>query len=493
MTNEFATILKNMAEIDRNKTYTTNGAVALSSTTSALVDLFGVIGATRNRTEDEIGRMVLNAAKEDLETTLKIIFYARDVRGGLGERRAFRVAIETLAYHYPESVAKNLKWFGVFGRFDDWYCLVGTPCETAMWRAMSEQFETDLYMYRQEEPISLLAKWIKTPDASSQNTRMLGVVTARQLGYTVYEFKRLLRQLRKYLKVVEADMCANRWSAIDYESVPSRAGMLYKNAFRKHDEDRYERYIDAVQCGEKKINAATLFPYDIVEKFMYNKVENDRTLEAQWKALPNYVDGENNFLVMADTSGSMWGRPMATSVGLALYFAERNRGPWRDLFMTFESHPSFVKINRKDSLAKKVKEAMSADWGGSTNLEAALLRILFAAQENDVKQEDMPASLIIITDMEFDNCVAQSRSWETFYQTMERRFNNAGYKIPNIVFWNVNSVKDTYHADANHRGVQLASGQSPSVFKTLVGSMGLTPFEYMMSVINVERYAVIKA
>ena len=288
-------------------------------------------------------------------------------------------------------------------------------------------------------------------------------------------------------------MCANRWSAIDYESVPSRAGMLYKNAFRKHDEDRYERYIDAVQCGEKKINAATLFPYDIVEKFMYHRTENDRTLEAQWKALPNYIDGENNFLVMADTSGSMYGRPMATSVGLALYFAERNRGPWRDLFMTFESHPSFVKINRKDSLAKKVKEAMSADWGGSTNLEAALTRILFAAQENDVRQEDMPASLIIITDMEFDSCVAQSRSWETFYQTMDRRFNNAGYEIPNIVFWNVNSVKDTYHADANHRGVQLASGQSPSVFKTLVGSMGLTPFEYMMSVINVERYAVIKA
>lgn len=491
--NTFAEMMKNLAQNDRVLTKTTNGATALSTTNSALVDLFGTIGAMRHYKEDDIIQKVKAAMAEDPVLTLKMLFYARDVRGGLGERRVFRIAIHYLAVMYSEYVKKVIPFIGFYGRFDDLYELLDTSCEDAMWSYMSAQFKDDLNKMKEGEPISLLAKWIKTPDASSQRTRYLGIVTAKKLGYTVYEFKRLLRKMRKYLRVVERQMSANLWSGIDYEIVPARAAMLYRRAFARHDEIRYRAYIDKVSAGKAKINAATLYPYDIVERIWHNGSYEDRqVLEAQWKSLPNYVEGENNVLIMADVSGSMWGRPICTSIGLAIYFAERNKGAYKDLFLTFSERPQFVKIDPTKSLYEKIRNAEQADWGNNTNLASAFDRILDLAVRNNISQKDLPKSLIIITDMEFDRCVSNARSWETFYESMSRRYREAGYILPNVVFWNVNSVQDTFHADANRRGVQLVSGQSTAVFKTLMGSVDKTPYEYMLYVLDDERYSIIE-
>ena len=488
--NEFATMLKYAGGLDDVRSTTLNGAPALSSTLNALVDLFGVMGAMRNRSERDICEMVEKAVREDPLLTLKMVFYARDVRGGLGERRFFRIAMYYLANSYPNYVKKNIHLFAEYGRYDDLYCLIGTLCEQEMWAYMKSTFEADIVNMKAGREVSLLAKWIKTPDASSQKTRQLGILTAQKLGYSVYEFKRLLRKLRKYIRIVEAQMSAQNWAEIDYKAVPARAAMIYRNAFNRHDEERYQQYLEDVAAGKSKINASTLYPYDIVEKILYQN-EDSIVLQAQWDALPNYIEGENNFLVMADVSGSMSGRPMATSIGLALYFAERNKGAYHNLFMTFSEAPQIVNVIGK-TLADKVRNAKRENWGRNTDLNRAFERILHIAKENHVPQNELPKSLIIISDMEIDSALGWNFEWDTFYDRWERKFADAGYKIPNIVFWNVNAMQNTFHADSTKRGVQLCSGQSASTFKTLLNSIDMTPVEYMLFVLSNIRYSEIR-
>ena len=320
----------NFAEAARNNsiyTHTENGAFALNTTGDARLDLFAVIGALRGAEKERISRLFSEAYRQDPLFATKIAFYGRDVRGGLGERDTFRTILREMAVHHPEALRPNLDLVGVYGRFDDLYCLIGTPMEAEMWAAMKNQFEEDRRNLRDGKSVSLLAKWIKTADASSQATRKLGILTAQKLGYDVYTFKRIVREMRRKIGVTESLMSAGRWDEIEYAAVPSRAMLIYRNAFRKHDEGRYEQFIDKAVTGEEKIHSAALYPYDIVEKVMaWSRITESASLEAQWRQLPDYVGADVNALVIADTSGSMRGRPMATAVGLAVYFAESNRG-----------------------------------------------------------------------------------------------------------------------------------------------------------------------
>jgi hypothetical protein len=461
--------------------------VALNTTSNALLDLFGTIGSLREADDNRIKTLFAEAYNQDPLFATKILFYARDIREGLGERKTFRTLLVYAAEHHPEAIRPNLDLIGVFGRWDDLYSLIGTRLEEDMWAAMKKQFEEDLKNLNDGNAISLLAKWIKTADASSPATRKLGILTAQKLGYPVYNFKRIVRSMRKHIDIVEAKMSAGKWDEIKYSSVPSRAMSLYRKAFIKHDKDGFEKYLSSVEKGEAKINASTLYPYDIVENYMGYGRKEDRTLEAQWKALPNYVKEGTNALVMADTSGSMNGRPMATSVGLAIYFAERNTGEYHNMFMTFSERPSIIQV-KGETLYQKVRNTMNAPWGMNTNLEAAFERVLEIAVRAHVPQEEMPKAIIVISDMEIDNC--GNRQW-SFYDNMADRFAKAGYVIPNIIFWNVNSRHDVFHADKNRKGVQLASGQSVTVFKHVLENLGYNPVEAMEKVINSERYSCI--
>ena len=233
-------------------------------------------------------------------------------------------------------------------------------------------------------------------------------------------------------------------------------------------------------------------PYDIVEKIMEMtwrgiRVKEDDVLEAQWRQLPDYVEAGTNALVIADTSGSMYGRPMATSVGLAVYFAERNTGPYHNMFMSF-SGTSRIQMLKGETLAQKIRSINMRDWANNTNLQAAFSHVLEIAVKNHVAQEDMPKSLIVISDMEIDYC--GDKDW-TFYEKMARRFRNRGYQIPNIIFWNVASRHDVFHADKNRVGVQLVSGQSAAVFRQVMQCVGLNPVEAMEKIIGSDRYAAI--
>jgi hypothetical protein len=199
------------------------------------------------------------------------------------------------------------------------------------------------------------------------------------------------------------------------------------------------------------------------------------------------VEKGTNALVIADTSGSMYGRPLATSVGLAVYFAERNTGAYHNMFMSF-SATSRIQILKGETLAQKISSIDMRDWMMNTDLEAAFRNVLKIAILNRVPAEEMPRALIVISDMEIDAC--GNREW-TFYEKMESLFRINGYTIPNIIFWNVNSRHDVFHADAKRRGVQLFSGQSASVFGTIMQSIDMTPVEAMEKVIGSGRYDAI--
>ena len=473
-------------------TKTENGADAKNTTDSSLLDMFATIGSMRTRSDDEIIKKFELAFQEDALGAIRCLFYARDIRGGLGERHVFRVLLPYIAEKHTDILNKNIGFIPEYGRWDDFYPLIGTKSEEKAWDIIATQLLKDKVSMQNGEPCSLLAKWLKKADASSQNTRKLGIYTAKKLGMSVYDYKRLCVKLRKYIDVVEQRMSAREWDSINYPSVPSRAMMNYRKAFARHDQERFDEYLNKVQSGERKINSATLYPYDIVEKILYGH-EDSKVLEVQWDNLPDYVDGDVNAVVMADVSGSMsWdgGRPLATSIGLAMYFAERNKGAYHNLFMTFSGNPQFVEL-KGNTIFQKIEFISRADWGNNTDLEKALLKILDVAIENHCSQKEMPKSLIIISDMEIDEADGQNHR-ENFYDYVSRVYEEHGYKIPNVVFWNVDRRHDVFLADKNRKGVQLVSGQSASTFKNLIGCVDKTPVEMMYSVLNSERYQAIQ-
>ena len=486
MTMTFAEAARRNAAFTR----TENGAAALNTTGNACLDFFATAGALRGADEGRISRLFSEAWREDPLTATRTVFYMRDIRGGLGERRTFRTLLRHMAAYCPEALYRNLDLVGVYGRYDDLYCLIGTPLENAMWETMKRQFEEDRANLDRGYAVSLLAKWIKTADASSGNTRRLGILTAKKLGYSVYDFKRLVRAMRRQIGIVESMMSAGRWGEIRYSAVPSRAMTLYRKAFMKHDAERYGGYIHRAVNGVEKIHSAALYPYDIMEKVLqitrYGcRAVRDDVLEAQWRQLPDYVEKGTNVLVIADTSGSMYGRPLATALGLAVYFAERNTGAYHNMFMSF-SCSSDIQVLRGGTLAQKIGSINMSSWGCSTNLRSAFENILGIAVKNRVSPSDMPKSLVVISDMEIDACT--SGGW-AFYDFMARRFSDLGYRIPNVVFWNVDSRHDVFHADASRRGVQLVGGQSASVFRQVMRCVGMTPVEAMMKTVHSERYA----
>ena len=495
-------------EVDEKEkwTRTENGEVALKNTGDACMNFFAVLGALRDADWDRVVSLYEASYAENPLLTTRMLFYARDTRGGLGERKIFRDLINHASKFHPESIEENIALIPEYGRFDDWYSLVGTPLESTMFIQMHLQFLKDMQAMKEGRPVSLLAKWMKSCNTSaSPKTRELGERTATALRINFKEYRQALKQLRHYIDVTECKMSEARWGEIDYSTVPSYAMKNYRVAFQRNDQDRFHEYLYAVQRGEKKINSSTLYPYDLIRAIWngYGSVKDDVVVEEQWKALPNYIPEDMNALVMADVSGSMTCsncRPLHTSIGLATYFAERNKGAFHNLFMTFSAKPEFIKLEDFQSLAGKVRTVAKADWGMNTNLELAFEKILNLAVENRVPSKEMPKALIIISDMEIDESQrsydgymygrTDSYKW-TFYDRMKIRFEERGYEIPHIIFWNVASRHDVFHADANRKGVTLVSGQSSSTFASLMNLIGMTPYEAMVEILSSERYSPI--
>jgi hypothetical protein len=472
-----------------NETTTTNGAKAFKSTQSAVLDLFSQGGAMRSRSDNDIITLFSKAYAEDATLALRTIFYLRDITQGQGERKFFRLAIRHLAVHNKESLVKNLHLIPQFGRWDDLWVLLDTDVKGNVCHLVKRQLVAD----KQSERPSLLGKWMPSENASSYQTKKYAKILREYFGATPKQYRKLLSALRAKISLVETKLTEKNYDAIDYSKLPSKAGMQYRGAFFRNDENRYKAFLDSLSKGEVKVNAGTLYPNDIVGKIYrnYRVSEQDvKLFEGQWQNLPNFIgEKSENSLVMADVSGSMTGTPMEVSIALAMYIAERNQGVYKDHFMTFTDTPSMVKI-QGTNIVEKVRN-ISARVGYSTNIQKALQTILDVAIKNKLSNDEIMKKLYIISDMQFDDYSISGTSVHIFDE-MRKRFKQHGYDFPSIVFWNVNAYGNT-PMTMNAQGVQLVSGYSPSILTQLLNADGKTPYDFMLDVINSERYSEVVA
>lgn len=467
---------------------TENGALAYNNIGDPLIELFSQIGSLRSRKKEEIENKFSSAFNKDRELAVKLLFYSGDVRGGLGERRTFRICLKWLANNYPTIVRNNLMNIPYYNRWDSLFELVGTPVEDDMWDFINFVLLKDIAAMEENEECTLLAKWLPSENTSSRKTRELARVTRKKLGLGSKKYRQILTALRAYLDIVETHMSAKEWSKIEYSKVPSRAMLRYRNAFERADSGRFSAYMEDVAENRDKINASVLFPYDLAHAYLNGWAEvkeENAVVEAQWRALPNYITGENNIIVMADMSGSMLGRPMETASSLAVYFAERNKGVFEGLFMTFSSTPTLFYIGSFESFNKKLRKVFDSEVGYSTNLEAAFYKILELATTAGVPSDEMPKALVVISDMEIDRYI--ERVGLDFVEQMRQAFAERGYKLPKLVLWNAEARNDTFLTQDDQ--VIYVSGQSPSVFELLMGSLnGKTSRDIMLEALNSERY-----
>lgn len=450
-----------------SKGLTENGAITYTRTQSSLLDFYAQAGAMRSNPSQAL-KLFQKAYSEDRLSAIKILFYLRDVRGGQGERVLFRTCLQWLGEEEKEVFEKVVGFVSEYGRWDDLF-FDNEVCMDIISKQLTEDKNSD-------KP-SLLAKWMPTINASSKSTKAKALFIANKLGLNDIAYRKTIREIRKKIAVVEEKMSDNKWEDINYSHVPSQASRIYKNAFKKHDEKRYNDFIGKAEKGEVKINASTLYPYQI-----YKSVKNDysQTLEALWNQLPDYTQGKNA-LVVADTSGSMSGDPMSVSVSLALYFAERNKGQFKDYFITFSESPRLLKITGPD-LRSKMRSIETGEVA-NTNLQAVFDLILGTALQNNTPAEEMPETIYIISDMEFDAACRH----RTNHEVIKQKYENSGYKVPTIVYWNVDARSgQNLPVQHDENNVAMVSGLSPVIFKMAVENK--TPEQVMFDTINSERY-----
>lgn len=483
--------------LDGRKAVTENGALGYASTGKALVDLNFAVASLRNESEEEIIKKFVKAYYEDRVLAVKWLFFLRDIRGGLGERRSFRIIFSYLAYGEKKLAERLVPLVPEYGRFDDLLCLIGTPLEETVFGLFKEQLESDMEKMLNKKQVSLCAKWLPSINASSSETKNTAKKIVKYLGITAKEYRQMLASLREYIKVTEVLASSGRWQDIVYEHVPSRANLRFRNAFIRHDEERRKAYLESLVKGESKINAGTLMPHDIV--LAYTKewetlADYDETLEQLWNSLDDTIKGAENILCVVDGSGSMTFcigdsrlKAIDVSNALGIYFAERLSGPYKDRFITFSSRPEYVDLSKCKSLREKLELAFSHDDCTNTDIKATFRLVLETAVKNHLTQEELPSTILVISDMEFDYAVT-SNNMETLFEGIDREFKEHGYKMPRLVFWNCNSRTNVIPVRENELGVGLVSGFSVNVCQ-MVLSGKLDPYECLKEQLDSERYA----
>lgn len=509
----FMNAVKNTLNEEYNYSMTENGALGYKTSGKALVDLNFSVASMRSMSESEICKKFTKAYAENPILAMRWLFFARDVRGGLGERRLFRVIMTDLAKSDPELVKRLIPLMAEYGRYDDIWSLFGTNVDGVIFDFIKKQLEADLDGMNKNSGVSLLAKWLPSPNTSSEKTKQNARYIYKNIGLTEREYRKILSKLRAYIDVVERKMSAKQWENIKYEAVPSRANLIYNNAFLRNDEERRREYLGKLEKGETKINAGTLFPHDIVHKYhaygwSANLKAKDATVEALWKALPDMVKGCGNTIVVADGSGSMnvnvGGNSGVTALevanALAIYFAEHSSGDFKDKYITFSENPQLVDFSKCNSLHDKLKTALAHGECANTNIEKVFDLILTTAIKGHMTQEEIPQNVLIISDQEFDSCATSGENssgysyWGTrirpdnrLFEVIKQKFAKAGYSLPRLIFWNVNSRTATIPVKENDLGVALVSGFSVNVCK-MVMSNKLDPYECLVEILMDTRY-----
>ena len=478
---------------EENLTYTENGALTNRSTNSYCLDLFATIGALRNAEDNEIISRFIKAYTEDRNMAMKILFFARDIRGGLGERRVFRSILKWLSVHEADSLRKNIANVPEYGRFDDLLSLIDGPCEKDMLSFIKEQLDKDLAALKTGDTVSLLAKWLPSVNTGNKDTVKSAKKLAKAMGFSDAEYRKVLVSLRAEIKLIENYLREKDYS-FSYEKQPSKALYKYRQAFFRNDQDRYCAFLEKAESNPSVMNTGTLTPYDVIRPIMYRaeaeieiSEEERRSMDITWKALPDYT-GAENALAVVDGSGSMYCgfgyTPATVAQSLGIYFAEHNKSCFHNHFITFSENPRLVEVKGRD-IVEKLRYCMSFDECANTDLQRTFDLILKTAIQNRAKQEGLPEKLYIISDMEFDYCANHAEM--TNFECAKKKFAKYGYKLPQIVFWNVESRNRQQPVMKNEQGVALVSGTSPQIFSMLSKGI-LDPYSFMLETLSSERY-----
>lgn len=491
-----------------NRAYTENGATAYATTGKNLLDLNFGVPNLRTLDHNTIDKAVRLAYNEDPVMFVKWLFFLRDCRGGLGEKYSFNLIFEQLALYNEDFAIRVLPLIPEYGSWKDVVLLADSNNEKIADRAMNlikSQLESDLENIRangSDASISLLGKWLPSINAGKA-ARMQGKKVLRKLGLTFKQYRVMLSKLRETIDIVERKMCANDFKNINYSAVPSIAGLKYRNSFMKHDYDRYSEFINKANSGEAKINTSVLFPHEVYAKYNCSVRAKDDSIEAFWKNLDDKLSGNASTMVVCDGSGSMTMRIPRTNVraidvsrALSIYFSERLTGEFKDKFIEFSRIPRFIDLSNCSSLYDKKKTCERYDDCSNTNIEKVFMLMLKTAVNKGMSQEDMPDNVLIISDMEFDDATYSywnnvARPDATLFKTIEKRYNDAGYKMPRLVFWNVNSRSGAIPVIENEMGVVLVSGYSTNICQ-MVCSGDTDPYKALVSVLNSERYKPIE-
>lgn len=462
-----------LSSMQTKDTLTENGMPTNSSSSDPCVDFFGTVGSARNWSDDQIVGAFSKALAVEPLIAMRILFWARDAREGAGERRVFRVCINYLNQFLQtrKYLEKNLHLIPEYGRWDDMFHV---PNENVL----------KLIKFALDCEDGLLAKWLPRKGQFANEVRSYMKLTPK-------EYRKLLVGLSN---TVEQKMCAKDWESIKYEQVPSLAMNKYRKAFGRNDGQRFSDYIDAVTSGEAKINSGVLFPYQLYQA--YRRHESQKVVEAQWANLPNFMGGNTGrVLPVCDVSGSMnsnYGMdgksslvPMDISVSLGIYISERNEGPFKDAFVTFSRKPTLQYL--KGSFYSRCNQLLHAHWDMNTDLEAMFDMLLRSAIRVKATEDEMPTLLLIISDMQFDRCVSNANA----SQMIRSKYERAGYKVPDVAFWNVNARVGQSPVKFNESGTALISGCSPSILKAVLDGSIVDPRETMLRAVMSERYEAV--
>lgn len=490
-------------ELNNAKSVTTNGAIAYKTAGQKLLDFNFSVSAMRNMIPMDIANQFMKVFFEDKKTAIEYLFYLGDIREGLGERRAFRASLHYIVHNQTNLAKAILPLVPYYNRWDSVLVFLDNEkTRKAAVKLIKKQLKEDKANMKEKKPISLCAKWMPSVNASSTETKRMAQLLCKELNWTERRYRKTLVKLRKYLDVVEVKMSSKKWNKINYEAVPSKANLIYSDAFLKNDKERRSQYLESLKKGTAKINAGTLNPHEICYRyrsrqgaFYYdnNKVEIDDTLEALWKALPNL--SVDNTLIVRDGSGSMTcvsnfngngTTPLDVATALAIYMSEHNTGNWRDKYITFSSNPKIVDLSNCSNLRDKVLLSLREADCSNTNIYKTMMLILKTAQSNHMSQKDMPKMIVICSDMQFDGRYHNLN--RSLFDEIAGEFKGAGYELPRICFWNLNArLSSTIPMQQNDLGLILVSGFSVQILKMFM-SGEVDPYKVLLKTLHSKRY-----
>jgi hypothetical protein len=481
-------------ELNTQKSFTTNGAVAYETSGKKLLDFNFGVSAMRGLSPVAIADKFMKVFFEDKKTAMEYLFYLGDIREGLGERKAFRSGLMYLTDKQPKLAKAIMPLIPHYNRWDSILYMVDNQRTRAeAIKLIKKQLKEDRANMKLGKPVSLCAKWMPSINASSKKTKALAKTICQEFGWTERKYRKRLVKLRKYLDVVEVKMSKKEWGNINYEAVPSKANLIYNNAFLRNDEERRRKFLESLSRGEAKINASTLNPHEICYKYRRSySYRADETLEALWKALPDL--SVENTLVVRDGSGSMaWGStcgsnatPLDVATALAIYMSEHNTGEWKDKFVTFSSSPKIVDLSNCDTLCDKVSLAMNEADCSNTDIYKTMMLVLRTAVKNKMTQDDMPSMIVICSDMQFDG--TRFNLDKSLFDDIADEFARAGYKLPKICFWNLDGrLSNTVPMQQNDMGLILCSGFSVQILRMFMSNQ-IDPYKVLLETLHSKRY-----